>query len=61
MEDSITLEQIRQIPGVSGVVTAVYDVEPGNVWPRESIQCLKDEVESNGLKMEVIESVPVHE
>ncbi len=35
MEDSITLEQIRQIPGVSGVVTAVYDVEPGNVWPRE--------------------------
>jgi mannonate dehydratase len=43
------------------VVTAVYDVPVGEVWPRESIATLKREAEAHGLKCEVIESVPVHE
>jgi mannonate dehydratase len=60
-DDPVTLDYIRQIPGMTGVVTAVYDVAPGQVWPRESIQALKKEIESHGLEMEVIESVPVHE
>ena len=60
-DDPISLDYIRQIPGMTGVVTAVYDVAPGNVWPIESIEELKREVESHGLEMEVIESVPVHE
>ncbi len=60
-DDSVTLDYIRQIPGVRGVVTAIYDVEPGQVWPRERIQTLKETIESHGLEMEVIESVPVHE
>lgn len=59
--DPVTLDDIRQIPGMTGVVTAVYDVAPGQVWPVESIQELKDEIQGHGLKMEVIESVPVHE
>ncbi|MFQ9514553.1 MAG: mannonate dehydratase [Eubacterium sp.] len=60
-DDPVTLDYIRQIPGVRGVVTAIYDVEPGQVWPRERIQTLKETIESHGLEMEVIESVPVHE
>jgi len=60
-DDPVTLEKIRQIPGVEGIVTAVYDTPVGEVWPEESIKHLKDEIEDAGLKMEVIESVPVHE
>ena len=32
LNDSIPLEYVRQIPGMTGVVTAVYDVAPGGVW-----------------------------
>ena len=59
--DSIPLSYIRQIPNMSGVVTAVYDVPVGEVWPMERILRLKSLCEENGLEMEVIESVPVHE
>lgn len=60
-DDSVSLEQIRQIPGVTGVVGALYDVPIGDVWPLEKILKLKKTVESSGLKLEVIESVNVHE
>ena len=30
--DTVTLEQIRQIPGVTGVITTLYDTAPGDVW-----------------------------
>lgn len=59
--DSIPLEYIRQIPNMSGVVTAVYDVPVGEVWHKERIARLKKLCDENGLEMEVIESVPVHE
>ncbi|MDN5317072.1 MAG: mannonate dehydratase, partial [Thermoanaerobacterium sp.] len=60
-DDSVTLDQIRQIPGVSGIVGALYDVPVGEVWPIEKILDLKKKVESYGLELEVIESVNVHE
>ena len=60
-KDPIPLQYIRQIPNMSGVVTAVYDVPVGEVWPTERIAALKSRCDANGLKMEVIESVPVHE
>ena len=60
-EDKVTLEQIRQIPGMDSIVTAVYDVPVGQVWSRESIARLKQLTKDAGLKFEVIESVPVHE
>ena len=59
--DTVTLKQIRQIPGVTGVITTLYDTEPGEVWSRERIRALKDEVEAAGLKIAGIESVNVHE
>ena len=61
IKDSIPLTYLRQIPNLSGVVTAVYDVPVGEVWKEESIKLLKDSAASNGLEMEVIESIPVHE
>ncbi len=60
-KDSIPLDYIRQIPNMSGVVTAVYDVPVGEVWPIESLLNLKEAANEKGLEMEVIESIPVHE
>ena len=54
-------EYIKQIPNMSGVVTAVYEAEVGEVWPEEKIARLKDLCKKAGLETEVIESVPVHE
>ena len=59
--DPVPLAYIRQIPGMDGIVSAVYDVPVGDVWPLENIRALKGKIESHGLKFEVIESVPVHE
>ncbi len=60
-EDKVTLDNIRQIPGMYAIVTAVYDVPAGEVWSEESIAKLKRQVEGKGLHFEVIESIPVHE
>lgn len=57
--DSVTLEQIRQIPGVTGVITTLYDKQPGELWTRAEIKALKDEVTAAGLKISGIESVNV--
>lgn len=59
--DPISLEYIRQIPGMKGIVSAIYDIPVGEAWPLERIEQLKKEVEDAGLKLSVIESVPVHE
>ena len=60
-DDPVTLKKIRQIPCVTGVVTAVYSVPVGEVWPKEEIDRIKAEAAASGLEMEVLESVPVHE
>jgi len=59
--DPVSLAYIRQIPGMHGIVSAIYDVPVGEVWPLEKIQALKDRITAHGLVLEVIESVPVHE
>lgn len=59
--DPIPLRYIRQIPGVTGVVGTLMDVPVGEVWPLESVLALKRTVNQQGLALEVIESVNVHE
>ena len=60
-DDPVTLTQIKQIPTMTGIVSAVYDVKPGGVWSEESILKVKNAAEENGLQFEVVESVPVPE
>lgn len=60
-KDSIPLQYIKQIPNMSGVVTAVYDTPVGEIWEIDKIKHLKELCVNSGLEMEVIESVPVHE
>ena len=59
--DPIPLEHIRQIPGVRGVVSALYDVPVGETWPLESLERLAAQVDAAGLSLAVVESIPVHE
>lgn len=60
-DDPIKLSEIRQIPNTTQVVGALFDVPVGEVWPKHKIKALKDEVEQAGLKLEVIESVNIHD
>ncbi|MFL9910502.1 mannonate dehydratase [Paraburkholderia sp. RL17-337-BIB-A] len=60
-DDPVSLDYIRQIPGMYGIVSAIYDVPVGEVWSPEKIVELKDTVHAAGLAIDVIESVPVHE
>lgn len=60
-DDPVTLRQISQIPGMRSIVSAVYDVAPGEVWPEESLERIKNQCEAHGLVFDVVESVPVHE
>ncbi len=59
--DSVPLKYIRQIPGVKGVVTTLYDIPAGEVWPKERIRAINDEVEQFDLKILGIESVNIHD
>ncbi len=59
--DPVTLEKISQIPTMTGIVSAVYDVSPGGVWSEESILDIKNKAAAHNLEFEVVESVPVPE
>jgi mannonate dehydratase len=60
-DDTIPLEYIRQIPGTDHIVGALFDVPVGEVWPADQIGALKSQVEAAGLRLEVIESVNIHD
>ena len=59
--DPIPLAHVRQIPGVRGVVSALYDVPVGARWPREQLERLGGDIDAAGLTLAVVESIPVHE
>jgi mannonate dehydratase len=60
-DDPIPLANIRQIPGVTGVVTALYDVPVGAPWPKRSLERIGELIDRHGLRFSVVESIPVHE
>ena len=43
------------------MITTLYDTAPGEVWSRERIRAMKEEVEAAGLRVAGIESVNVHD
>lgn len=60
-EDCVPLEYIAQIPRVEHIVSAIYGVPVGEVWSREALSSLRDRCQSRGLRLSVVESIPVHE
>jgi D-mannonate dehydratase len=59
--DNISLKDIRQIPGMKGVVTALFDIPVGEVWPLDKILAVKRDIEEHGLVFNTVESVNIHE
>jgi mannonate dehydratase len=60
-EDKVLLNDIHQIPGVVGVVSALHDIAPGDVWPPKRIRALVDQIKRHDLELTAVESLPVHE
>ena len=59
--DPIPLQHILQIPGVTGIVTALHEVPVGQVWPKEELLRRREIIEQAGLEFSVVESIFVHE
>jgi mannonate dehydratase len=59
--DPVSLEKIRQVPGVTGIVSALHELPPGEAWPRDAVQRLAGDVDKAGMILAVVESIPVHE
>ncbi|HAE61651.1 MAG TPA: mannonate dehydratase [Eubacteriaceae bacterium] len=59
--DSITLDHIRQIPGVKTIVWSLHDKVAGEEWEEERIKEVVELVESKGFDAEIVESVNIHD
>lgn len=59
--DTVTLEHIKQIPGVKGIVWALHNKPAGEIWTKEEIKDEVEYIESHGFHIDVVESVNVHE
>ncbi|UOQ85091.1 mannonate dehydratase [Gracilibacillus salinarum] len=59
--DSISLSQVKQIPGVEGIVWALHNVPVGEIWPLDRMQEIKKQANKYNLHLDVVESVNIHE
>lgn len=59
--DTVTLNQIKQIPGVEGIVWSLHDIPAGEEWSMDRILKEKELIEKYGFNIDVVESVNVHE
>ncbi|MEH7272787.1 mannonate dehydratase [Neobacillus vireti] len=59
--DSVSIEQIRQIPNVKGIVWALHKKQVGEVWTVDEIREEVDYIQSYGFHADVVESVNIHE
>ena len=57
--DTVKLWQIRQIPGVKGVITTLYNKQAGELWTQDEIKALKADVAAEDMHIAGIESVNV--
>jgi len=60
-DDPVTLGEIRQIPGVTGIITSAFDIPADQVVPSERFEELAALCEAEGFTLDAIESIPVHE
>ena len=54
--DRIKLSDIKQIPGVTGIVWALHHKMPGEIWTIDEITEVKRQLDEYGFNMDVVES-----
>ena len=59
--DSVTLNQIKQIPNIETIVWALHNKSAGEVWEVEEIARVVNQIQSYNFGCEVVESVNVHD
>lgn len=59
--DSITLDHIKQVPGVTGIVWSLHDKVAGEEWEMKRIQEVVNQIREKGFNADVVESVNVHD
>ena len=57
----ISLQDIKQIPGVQGIVWVLHDKMPGGIWEEDEIAEVKKQCDKYGFNIDVVESVNVHD
>lgn len=58
--DNVTLADARQA-GASGIVSALHDIPPGDIWPIEAIRERQQIIAAAGMNWSVVESVNISE
>src|SRR5690554_26757 len=59
--DQVPLNYIRQIPGVTGIISSLHGVDAGDIFTLTDLENLKSEISKSGLSLVGIESLNVHE
>lgn len=59
--DTVSLDKIRQLPYVTGIISTLYTKKAGEIWTRLEIHELKQIIAKFSLTLMGIESVNVHE
>ena len=59
--DEITLDHIKQIPGVTSIVWSLHNKVAGEEWEFEEIKEVSNYIKSKGFDADVVESVNVHD
>jgi len=59
--DSITLDQIRQIPNVTTIAWSLHNNLAGEVWDFNEIAKVTDQIKSKGFSPAIVESVNIHD
>lgn len=58
-DDPVSLERLRQVPSLIGVVTSLEGVPPGHAWAPMDVEARVARVAEAGLSVAAIESIPV--
>ncbi|WP_436398510.1 mannonate dehydratase [Roseobacter sp. S98] len=59
-QDKVPLAHLHQV-GVEGIVTALHDIPPGEIWSAEAIRKRMELLAASGFDWDVVESLPVSE
>ncbi len=60
-DDPVKIAYIRQVPIVTGIVSALHDLPPGAAWSLERLNTHRESIEAHHLTWDVLESSSITE